>query len=348
MSCRSSFSFMPAMVLPVLMITSGRPCQGPGLELLIRPEVSDDHQAVRDLHLAAFPDDESVATLVAALRTASAPLAPKSFVATISRQVVGHVLLSASRLDAPPRIVDLFILAPLGVLPGFRSRGIGTRLLERTPARSTESLAGARERLTRHMPRLCAVRRSPTHQADPVASHRPSTCPLAERCLRPVDTLSVWEDRDMRLILIRHGQTTSNVGGLLDTAEPGAGLTGLGFVQAAALPDALGGESIEVLYASTLVRARQTAAPLAASLGLDVRVRDGLREVRAGTLEMRGDAAAVHLYRDTTFAWSAGDVDVRMPGAESGAEVYARYDAVIDEIALSGVGTCLLYTSPSP
>lgn len=93
---------MPAMVLPVLMITSGRPCHGPGLELLIRPEVSDDHQAVRDLHLAAFPDGESVATLVAALRTASAPLPPKSFVATISRQVVGHVLLSASRLDAPP------------------------------------------------------------------------------------------------------------------------------------------------------------------------------------------------------------------------------------------------------
>ena len=143
----------------------------------------------------------------------------------------------------------------------------------------------------------------------------------------------------MRLILIRHGQTTSNVDGLLDTDEPGAGLTGLGFAQAAALPDALGGESIDVLYTSTLMRARQTAAPLAASLGLDVRVRDGLREIRAGTLEMRGDAAAVHLYRDTTFAWSAGSVDVRMPGAESGAEVYARYDAVIDEIALSGVGT---------
>jgi len=143
----------------------------------------------------------------------------------------------------------------------------------------------------------------------------------------------------MRLILIRHGQTNSNVDGLIDTDEPGAGLTGLGFVQAAALPDSLGGESIDVLYTSTLVRARQTTAPLAASLGLDVRVRDGLREVRAGTLEMRGDAAAVQLYRDTTFAWSAGDVDVRMPGAESGAEVYARYDAVIDEIALLGVGT---------
>jgi len=143
----------------------------------------------------------------------------------------------------------------------------------------------------------------------------------------------------MRLILIRHGQTPSNVGGLLDTDEPGAGLTGLGLGQAAALPETLGDELIEVLYASTLLRTQQTAAPLAAARGLEVRVRGGLREVRAGSLEMSGEVAAVRLYSDTTFAWSAGNVDLRMPGGESGAEVYARYDAVIDEIALSGVGT---------
>lgn len=148
----------------------------------------------------------------------------------------------------------------------------------------------------------------------------------------------------MRLILVRHGQTASNVAGLLDTDEPGAQLTGLGLRQAAALPDVLDGERIDVLYASTLVRTQQTAAPLAASLGLDVRVRDGLREVRAGALEMRGDAAAVQLFCDTTFAWSLGDVDVRLPGAESGAEVFARYDEVIDEIARSRVGTATVFS----
>ena len=51
----------------------------------------------------------------------------------------------------------------------------------------------------------------------------------------------------MRLILVRHGQTSSNVAGLLDTDEPGAGLTGVGLEQAAALADALRDESIEVL-----------------------------------------------------------------------------------------------------
>ena len=105
-----------------------------GPELLIRPEVSDDFQSVRDLHLAAFADLGIVAALVDALRTAEAPLAPMSFVATIGRRVVGHVLLSASRLDAPRRIVDVLVLAPLGVLPGFQNRGIGTRLIEQALA----------------------------------------------------------------------------------------------------------------------------------------------------------------------------------------------------------------------
>ncbi|NMM17289.1 MAG: histidine phosphatase family protein [Cellulomonas sp.] len=151
----------------------------------------------------------------------------------------------------------------------------------------------------------------------------------------------------MRLILVRHGQTSSNVAGLLDTDEPGAGLTAVGLEQAAALADALRDESIEVLYASTLARTQQTAAPLASFLGLEVLVREGLREVRAGHLEMRGDEASVQVYLDTAFAWSSGDVHVRMPGAESGAEVFARYDAVIEEIAGSGAATAAIVSHGS-
>ena len=66
----------------------------------------------------------------------------------------------------------------------------------------------------------------------------------------------------MRLILVRHGQTSANVAVLLDTAHPGADLTDLGRAQAAALPTTFDGVPIDALYASTLVRAQQTAAPL--------------------------------------------------------------------------------------
>ncbi|WP_329332832.1 histidine phosphatase family protein [Streptomyces sp. NBC_00663] len=147
----------------------------------------------------------------------------------------------------------------------------------------------------------------------------------------------------MRLLLVRHGQTPSNVAFLLDTAIPGPGLTPLGERQAAALPEALADEDIEALYASTLVRTQLTAAPLATARGLDVLVRDGIREIGAGDLEMLdGHSRAGHTYMETIFAWSAGDVARRMPGGESGAEALARYDAVIAEAAASGAGTVAL------
>jgi len=144
----------------------------------------------------------------------------------------------------------------------------------------------------------------------------------------------------MRLLLVRHGQTPSNVDFLLDTAVPGPGLTELGERQAAALPEALAGEDIEAVYASTLVRTQLTAAPLAAARRLDVQVRDGIREVSAGDLEMMpGRSEQGELYMKTVFAWAAGDTEPRMPGGESGAETLARYDAVIAEAAGSGAGT---------
>ncbi|MEU6592463.1 histidine phosphatase family protein [Streptomyces sp. NPDC046881] len=143
----------------------------------------------------------------------------------------------------------------------------------------------------------------------------------------------------MRLLLVRHGQTPSNVDHLLDTAVPGPGLTPLGEAQAAALPAALAGEDIEALYASTLLRTRLTAAPLAAVRGLDVIVRDGIRELSAGDLEMLpGHSPEGELYLRTVFAWAAGDTALRMPGGESGAEALARYDAVVAEAAASGAG----------
>ncbi|MEW2624429.1 histidine phosphatase family protein [Streptomyces sp. NPDC048106] len=147
----------------------------------------------------------------------------------------------------------------------------------------------------------------------------------------------------MRLLLIRHGQTPSNLRHLLDTAVPGPGLTPLGEAQAAALPRALAAEDIGALYASPLIRTQLTAAPLALERGLRVTVRDGIRELSAGRLEMLpGDAPEAEAYMRTVFAWSAGQTALRVPGGESGAEALARYDAVIEEAYLSGAGTVAL------
>jgi putative acetyltransferase len=99
------------------------------MQTTIRDESGRDHEAIRALHTAAFGDDGLVARLVDALRNAQAPLPPLSFVATVDGQVAGHVMLSASRLDAPRRLLDVYVLSPLGVLPGCQRNGAGTRLI---------------------------------------------------------------------------------------------------------------------------------------------------------------------------------------------------------------------------
>ena len=146
----------------------------------------------------------------------------------------------------------------------------------------------------------------------------------------------------MRLILVRHGQTGSNIASLLDTAHPGADLSDLGREQAAALPTALDGTPVDAIYASTLVRTQQTAEPLAAARGLTVQVRAGLREISAGDREMRGDRESLESYLSTTLAWGAGDLSPAIPGGEPGVEALARFDEVITEAAASGAETVVV------
>ncbi|WP_415857416.1 histidine phosphatase family protein [Sinomonas sp. G460-2] len=135
----------------------------------------------------------------------------------------------------------------------------------------------------------------------------------------------------MRLLLIRHGQTPSNVIRALDTGAPGPGLTELGLQQAAALVAALASEQIGALFASNLHRAQLTAAPLADALGLEVAVREGLREIAAGCLEMRSDAESIVAYHGVLEAWMRGHHDARLDGGEACSDVYARFNAVIEE-----------------
>lgn len=141
----------------------------------------------------------------------------------------------------------------------------------------------------------------------------------------------------MRLIFIRHGQTPANVLGLLDTAHPGPGLTELGATQAAAIPDALDGQGVDALFASTLIRTQLTAQPLAAARGLGVTVLGGLHEIEAGALEGRGDMPSVRIYLETVFAWGSGDLDVRMPDGPDGHNFFGRYNDDLESIVRSGV-----------
>lgn len=140
----------------------------------------------------------------------------------------------------------------------------------------------------------------------------------------------------MRVFLLRHGQTPSNVAGLLDTGPPGPALTPLGERQAAALPGAFADRPVDALVVSNLERTRLTAAPLARSSGLDPMVLEGFREVEAGDLEMSGDREDHHTYLATVFAWARGDLERRVPGGPDGHSFLGRFDRSLAEIASRG------------
>lgn len=148
----------------------------------------------------------------------------------------------------------------------------------------------------------------------------------------------------MRLLLLRHGQTTANTTAALDTAAPGHELTELGRRQAQAAVRALASTGITHVAVSTAVRTHQTAAPLAEALGLGPVVHDGLREIAAGDFEMRNDHAAIEGFLGTVGGWIEGDLERRMPGGETGHEFLARYDDAVRR-ACAGDGDVTLVVS---
>jgi broad specificity phosphatase PhoE len=86
------------------------------------------------------------------------------------------------------------------------------------------------------------------------------------------------------LLLVRHGETDWNATGRLQghTDRP---LNEYGRRQAQELAERLAGDGIDVVYASDLARARETAEIIADRLGLGVRVDPDLREKNWGNWE---------------------------------------------------------------
>jgi broad specificity phosphatase PhoE len=137
---------------------------------------------------------------------------------------------------------------------------------------------------------------------------------------------------DLRLVLLRHGETPSNVLGLLDSLPPGPSLTDLGRRQAEAAAEHLAGEPVVAVYASVAVRAQETAAPVAARHGLAVEVIQDVHEVFVGDLECSNEPDDVATFVSVYRSWNAGDLDVPMPGGESGSQLLARFLPVVERL----------------
>jgi putative acetyltransferase len=98
----------------------------------VRSERPHEREAVRAVHVAAFGDRGGVvADLVDDLRAAVTGGEGLSLVACDGDEVVGHAMFTPSLLDAPARLVPVQVLSPVGVLPAWQGRGVGSALIHK-------------------------------------------------------------------------------------------------------------------------------------------------------------------------------------------------------------------------
>ena len=136
----------------------------------------------------------------------------------------------------------------------------------------------------------------------------------------------------MQLFLARHGQTDWNAEHRLQ-GQANRPLTDLGLAQAQALCQLLADRPITALYASPLQRTRDTAAPLAAALGLEVQPRDAMLEIDYGILEGNTKESVVGTeLEDLWMARKRNPLAFDAPGAETYEILRQRVQEFADEL----------------
>lgn len=132
------------------------------------------------------------------------------------------------------------------------------------------------------------------------------------------------------LILLRHGQTTSNVDRKLDTLVPGASLTELGEEQAReAGANILAEYAVDRVISSQATRAQQTAALAFGEQFPDIPAVDGLQEIHAGRWEMHNSREAHEAYFRAFRGFYRRDLEAMVEDGDSLDLFLTRYTGAL-------------------
>jgi len=136
------------------------------------------------------------------------------------------------------------------------------------------------------------------------------------------------------LLCIRHAESTMNAAGLWQ-GQANPSLSEQGREQAQALGERLAGESLSVLVASDLRRARETAEIAGGRLGIATRVEPELRELDVGAWSGLAREEIARRWPEDFARFRAGDLDVRAGGGETRRELRARVVAALRSLQRS-------------
>jgi broad specificity phosphatase PhoE len=132
-----------------------------------------------------------------------------------------------------------------------------------------------------------------------------------------------------RVLLIRHGQSQGNAEGRFGGHSP-TPLSELGVRQAEATARALANERVTAVYSSDLLRAVQTAEPLARATGLEITRTPALRERSVGLMEGLTFEEAAAAHPDEYASLLRRDFERVLAGGESYRQLLDRAAAELD------------------
>jgi broad specificity phosphatase PhoE len=132
-------------------------------------------------------------------------------------------------------------------------------------------------------------------------------------------------------VLIRHAEPEALVHGRVYGALD-VGLSKRGLRDAKKLASTVRGLDLDAVYASPLRRAVETATPLARERGLELTLREGLREVDFGELEGRTYEEISEDHADLFRAWATNPSAIRFPGGEDYVGLKARVLTAVEQI----------------
>jgi len=141
------------------------------------------------------------------------------------------------------------------------------------------------------------------------------------------------------ILLIRHGETEWNRREVF-RGRADVPLSAKGEKQAKLLAEALRSSGLQAVYSSPLARARQTAKPLAETLGVAIQTDERLTDMSFGRWEGRPRADVEKDDPDLYRTWFTEPQRFRAPDGESLADVIARAWPAMGEIALRHRGGC--------
>ena len=138
-----------------------------------------------------------------------------------------------------------------------------------------------------------------------------------------------------RLFLVRHGENKANLTKEFSHRLIDYPLTPKGRLQAEQTAAYLQSSPVSHVFTSPLLRAKETAEPIAAAVRAPVSVLESFRELNVGTLEAEPPSAATWRQHDEIiWAWANGRAEVRFPEGENYRELVARvqdgYRTILD------------------